>query len=308
MSDFVSAIAGVAAGALVNEGLRALAGKVIDAQKQASAQDQANTAAGQDWRVKLRLAPGANYLYKASDPGILKYIKETDGVIFPYTPAISVNYAASYDPTKITHSNYTIFQYTGSSVDSVSIACDFTCQDTFEAQYLLAVIHFFRSMTKMFYGQDNNPKNGTPPPLCYLSGMGAYQFSEHPLAITGFTYTLPTDVDYIRTTVSAAPGFVPISTPTKQLFKTGLGPLDRLLGLGATVNSGAPRQGGYRPDVAFTTASNNDETSWVPTKINLAISCVPIISRNRISNDFSLRDYASGALLKGSQTNGGGMW
>ena len=32
------------------------------------------------------------------------------------------------------------------------------------------------------------------------------------------------------------------------------------------------------------------------------------VNRNRISNDFSLRDYASGALLKGSQTNGGGMW
>jgi len=308
MANLLGAIAGAAVGVALEEGIHALSGKIFDAQKQASRQDQANTAAGQDWRVKLSLAEKANYLYNAANPGILGPLKTTGGVIFPYTPAISVNYAANYDATSPIHSNYKIFQYTGSSVDTVSISCEFTCQDTFEALYLLAVIHFFRSMTKMFYGQDKNPKNGTPPPLCYLSGMGAYQFSVHPLAITSFNYTLPTDVDYIRTTVSAAPGFTPISTPTKQLFKTGLGPLDRLLGLGGTVKTGAPRQGGYRPDVAFTPAANNDETSWVPTKITLAISCVPIISRNNISNKFSLENYANGKLLKGSQTNGGGMW
>ena len=50
----------------------------------------------------------------------------------------------------------------------------------------------------MFYGQDQTPKPGTPPPLCFLTGLGDFQFQQHPLAITGFNYTLPTDVDYIR--------------------------------------------------------------------------------------------------------------
>ena len=50
----------------------------------------------------------------------------------------------------------------------------------------------------MFYGQDQNPRNGTPPPLVYLNGLGTFQFDNHPLAVTNFTYSLPNEVDYIR--------------------------------------------------------------------------------------------------------------
>ena len=149
-------------------------------------------------RVRLALAPNASYLYKDTNNTLLKPLRDTDGIIFPYTPSISVQYNATYDQSVLTHSNYKIFQYTGSSVDSVTIGCDFTAQDTFEANYLMAVIHFLRSVTKMFYGQDHDPKPGVPPPLCYLTGLGAFQFDAHPLAITSFNYQLPTDVDYIR--------------------------------------------------------------------------------------------------------------
>ena len=148
----------------------------LDTASQATQQDASNFKAKEDWRVRLSLAPGANYLYKAKPPGILAPLVATDGVIFPYTPDISVSYVANYDPTELTHSNYKFFTYRGSAVDSITIGCEFTAQDTFEAQYVLAVIHFFRSITKMFYGQDNGPANGTPPPLCYLSGLGAFQF------------------------------------------------------------------------------------------------------------------------------------
>ena len=274
-------------------------GDVNDLQSKASEQDEAHHNQKQDWRVKLSLAAGATYLYNNTEnPNILAPLKATNGVIFPYTPTIAVSYAATYDAASITHSNYKIFQYSGSSIDTVNVTGTFTCQDTFEAQYLLATIHFFRSMTKMFYGNDNDPRNGTPPPLCYISGMGTYQFCQHPLAITAFNYTLPDDVDYIRTTLSAAAGFNPIRPPTKQCEITGIGPRDRLLRL----NTGGITAGGYRPSAAFTSASNSAEVTWVPTKIQLSIACVPIMSRNRISNDFSLREYASGKLL------GGGMW
>ena len=165
--------------------------QIYEAESQATEQDQANFAAKEDWRVRLSLAPESQYLY--NDPefaGILAPLKTTDGVVFPYTPQISVNYAANYEQTALVHSNYKIFQYSGSAVEQVTIACDFACQDTFEANYVLAVIHFFRSMTKMFYGQDENPKNGTPPPLCYMFGMGGYQFantSDVPLALAADT-------------------------------------------------------------------------------------------------------------------------
>ena len=262
-------------------------------------QDQTNFEARKDWRVRLALAPDGpttKYLYRADFPGILGPLQKTDGVVFPYTPQISVNYAASYEPLSPVHSNYKIHQYTNSSVDSVSITCDFTAQDTVEANYILAVIHFFRSMTKMFYGQDDIPKNGTPPPLCYLFGLGEYQFSALPLAITGFNYNLPTDVDYIKT-IAASPAGSPQeaiinSSNTPSRLGPDLGPG----GKKAPTNYGStPSSAGVAP-------------TYVPTKIQLAITCLPMMSRNMVSNKFSLREYANGNLLKGTVNPGGGMW
>ena len=284
--------------------LQGLTGAKLDTQSQATQQDAANSAAAADWRVRLSLAPGATYLYKdKGNEGILLPLAATNGVIFPYTPAIQVQYSATYDPNELTHSNYKFFSYRGSAVDTVSITCDFTAQDTKEANYLLAVIHFFRSVTKMFYGKDQTPRNGTPPPLCYLSGLGTYQFDKHPLAITGFTYTLPTDVDYIRAQsvspppgVSTAPSNVPssnsLSISANRLFAAGMSP-------GALAN----------PPVFNTAKSSKQEPTYVPTKISLTITAVPIVTRNDISNNFSLKEYGTGSLLRGTQRkSGGGIW
>jgi len=276
-----------------------LTGNVAATQASATAQDQAMFAAKADWRVRLSLAPGATYLYNSNNPGILKPLSTkggTDGVIFPYTPQIQVSYAAKYSSDSPTHSNYAINQYTSSSIDSVSITGDFTAQDVSEANYLLAVIHFFRTMTKMFYGQDQNPKPGTPPPLCYMYGMGDYQFSAHPLAITNFTYSLPNDVDYIKTQAPSPAGSLQNSI---QSISSAINRLGSLISPGGTPpppNYGASQQGA---SVGVT---------WVPTKIQLSITCLPIISRNQISNQFSLADYASGKLLAGTRRPGGGMW
>lgn len=248
-----------------------------------------------DWRVRLSLAPSSNYLYNAEDPKILAPLKETNGVIFPYTPTISVNYAANYEQSTIIHSNYKVYQYSNSSVDNVTITCDFTAQDTREANYLLAVIHFFRSVTKMFFGQDDYPRAGTPPPLCYLTGMGNYQFSEHPLAITGFSYNLPNDVDYIKTVGPSISGLPLPAAP----IPTGRLPDNILPG-------GRPAP----PDFAQLAVSPAQENtvSWVPTKIQLSVTGVPIISRNQMSQVFSLKEYANGSLLNVRNSPDGGFW
>lgn len=282
-------------GAQANADLNAaIEADLLTTQSQAVNQDQANFKGKADWRVRLSLAPDSKYFYNASNPGIMAPLIETNGVIFPYTPSINVSYTANYDPVTIAHSNYKIYQYSGSAVEQVTITCDFTCQDTFEANYLLAVIHFFRSMTKMFYGQDTLPKNGTPPPLCYMFGMGGYQFAAHPLAISGFSYNLPADVDYIKTTSVSAAGTPNPSTGTKDVTAT------RLSG----TNVG---KGGTAAAPVFQNPSQ-EEVSWVPTKIQLSITCLPIVTRNSISNKFSLENYATGNLLVGTKNPGGGIW
>jgi hypothetical protein len=275
-------------------------GGTNSAQNQAGLQYGVNFSTFQDWRVRLKLAPGANYLYKApaSQRGILAPLNATDGVIFPYTPQITVNYVANYDPTNPTHSNYKIMQYQNSAVDAVQIACDFTAQDTNEANYLLASIHFFRSVTKMFYGQDQDPKRGTPPPLCYLVGLGEFQFDMHPLVITAFTYTLPDDVDYIR----AMPATGQTGADVNNSGQGGTSN-NRLLGTGATA-------GGTAPNATFQTPQGGQmgEPTYVPTRIKIQLSCMPVVSRKDISEEFSLKQYATGSLLRGSKRNGGGIW
>jgi hypothetical protein len=65
-----------------------------------------------------------------------------------------MGYKANYQPYDLTHSNYRGYFYKNSAIDAINLRGTFTAQDTTEANYLLAVIHFFRSVTKMFYGQD----------------------------------------------------------------------------------------------------------------------------------------------------------
>jgi hypothetical protein len=251
-----------------------------------------------DWRVKLSLAPGSNYLYNSPEPGILAPLRETNGVIFPYMPQISLTYSANYNTTDLVHSNYKVYQYANSSVDNVSIVGDFTAQDTKEALYLLAVIHFFRSATKMFFGQDENPVTGTPPPLCFLRGLGEYQFSEHPLIISSFVYALPNDVDYIPT--YGPDQIAKISSPPVK-WKSARIPNGRL------PDEISP--GGIRPEPNFSKQLNlTDEQyapTYVPSKITLNITCLPVVSRASLADRYSTEEYARGKIYT---KNGGRFW
>jgi hypothetical protein len=266
---------------------RATPGQTIEARKQATAQDQYNYSALKDWRVKLRLAPNSNYLYNASPPGILAPLKASEGVIFPYTPSIQIGYSASYQMSDIIHSNFKMYNYTLSSVDNIGITCDFTAQDTFEANYLLAVIHFFKSVTKMFYGKDQDPVNGTPPPVCYLDGYGDYQFAGSPLVITNFTYSLPSDVDYIRATSTEKDTFSNNSSTSGQ-------------SQGIRLNASKISPGGTAPPTQWNSLSADTKITYVPTKMQIQIQAIPMISRGDVSKRFSLKDYATGKL--------GGFW
>jgi len=282
-------------------------GATANAKNQANAQAASNMQQLQDWRVRLALAPNCGYLYQAPNPGILGPLAATNGVIFPYTPDIQITYAANYETFKPVHSNYTVYQYQNSAVDQISINCTFTAQDTSEALYLLAVIHFFRSVTKMFYGQDQNPKPGTPPPLCYLYGLGTFQFNNHPLVISNFTYSLPTDVDYIRAgTLTTQPGVGNNNNTSKNSTQNTSS--QRLTSNGQNIATG----GGVQPVNFGISELGTTQPTYVPTMMSIQIAGYPIVTRNDVSNKFSLGPnksgggYASGALY--APKTGQGFW
>lgn len=266
------------------------------AKEQATLQARNNEAAAPDWRVRLQLAPGATYLYKDPAPGILAPLFQTDGVIFPYTPTIETSYAANYDKYDLVHSNYRGYFYKNSVVNDINIRGVFTAQDTTEAEYLLAVIHFFRSVTRMFYGKD--ALRGAPPPLVYLSGFGEYQFSEHPCLVSSFSYSLPNEVDYIRAWAPNNYGNL-----FSQRAKTGgistnplSAALSRLTGAGIDPNVLA---GPLSPNPIAQNVNNLTGATYVPTKIEINITLLPTNTRSQVSQQFSVTEFANGNLLKG---------
>ena len=266
---------------------------------QATLQARYKQPQNEDWRVRLSLSIGANYLYKDPSPGILAPLVKTDGVIFPYTPTIDTSYVANYTKTELTHSNYRGAFYQNSSVQDVSIRGMFTAQDTSEAAYMLAVIHFFRSVTKMFYGKDS--QRGAPPPLVYLSGFGDYQFAGHPCVVTNFSYSLPSDVDYIRANNPNNYGTAllnrrdaALSSPTP--FSGQQARQDILKSVG--VFFGAPPSKPTQSPVTQT-VTNINRATYVPTKIEISITLLPMQTRDQISKQFSVKDFANGKLIQG---------
>jgi hypothetical protein len=124
-------------------------------------------------------------------------LEATGGVLFPYTPVIALSHRANYEMEGLLQTNYTTPYYTKSSVDSISIQGRFTAQNENEANYILAMMNFFRTATKMFYGASQN--RGTPPPVLYLDGYGQNLFDHIPIVISEFQYSMPNDCHYITT-------------------------------------------------------------------------------------------------------------
>jgi hypothetical protein len=244
-----------------------------------------------DWRVVLRLAPGATYLYNAANAGLLAPLKITNGVIFPYTPTISTAYKANYDTYDLTHSNYRGYFYKNSYTDAVQLKATFTAQSTADAAYVLAVIHFFRSVTKMFYGQDG--QRGSPPPLVFLSGLGDYQFNNHPSVVSNFTYSLPADVDYIS---SGAPSNMGLNLqPLQNLYSTTLNAVSPTV----TRLAAAFLPAGAQNALPAPLQSLINNPTYVPSKIDIDITLLPVQTRQQVSKQFSLKNFANGQLIKG---------
>ena len=151
-----------------------------------------------DWRCRISVPPGAKTLYRSTG-GLMSELARTDGVIFPYSPTITVTHNATYGSAGLTHSNYNNFFYENSRVDAIQITGDFSAQTQEDADYVLAVIYFFRAATKMYYG-DSGINQGAPPPRLVLNAFGKYNFPDVPVIVTSFSHTYPNTVDYVMTT------------------------------------------------------------------------------------------------------------
>jgi hypothetical protein len=225
-----------------------------------------STAIDEDWRVRISLATNATIFYKGTNPGIQAPLLNTSGVVFPYTPSITVQHNASYGQTKLTHSNYASYFYEGSDVSAITIASDFTVQSEEEGKYVIAAMTFFRSCTKMWFGTQTQPLAGNPPPMVFLNGYGKLYFPNVPCVITGFTHTMPAEVDYLEIRHSA----------------------DELNPYGKVKTGGLAKS-----QIEMLT----NAATRVPTSSTMSITVQPVYSRKFIHENFNLDSFATGELL-----------
>jgi len=146
----------------------------------------------EDWRVRI------NCNFGLFGEGAFSLLQETNGVVWPFNPSITIATKANYSPLDPVHNNYPFHAYKSSSVDDIQISGEFSCETEQDAAYWIQATTFFKASTKMFFGRSANA--GNPPVICNLSGYGPGVLNSIPVIVKSFSVDLPEDVNYIKCT------------------------------------------------------------------------------------------------------------
>ena len=155
-----------------------------------------------DWRVRITCQ------WNIFNSPLFALLENTGGVVWPYMPNITVATKANYTTVDPTHGNYSFQTYKNSVVDDIQISGEFSCETATDAAYWIAATTFFKTATKMFFGQGEFA--GNPPLVCNLTGYGASIFDKVPVIIKSFSVDLKDDVNYIRCDTFGTNTWVPV--------------------------------------------------------------------------------------------------
>lgn len=192
-----------------------------DFQSTIQSQSSREDFAGFDWRARIRPKKGGeDYAYGLVDgqgnrkDSILSPLKQRGGIVFPYTPNLYLQASVDYNEAIQHGANYPFYTYLNSRPPTLPLTSTWTANTTEEAQYLLAVFHFLRSVTKAFYG-DSAVKQGfygTPPPVLIFEYLGQFGFNKVPVIIRSYSISLPDSVDYVPVKYKGTTTYMPTET------------------------------------------------------------------------------------------------
>ena len=250
-----------------------------------------------DWRVRLSLSNWSSF---RSSP-VLKPLKDAGGLIFPYTPTISISSGATYRGISTVHTNYTFQAYQNSEPGSISIVAPMYVEDPEQGLYWIAMVHYLRSLTKMFSGAD--PKAGNPPPVIMLNGYGNYVFKNVPVVVKSMKVSLNAECDYIGVEVfgSAAGEIQGITDSIGGLSDSlgsvlpGLGGVQAVTGAVSSIAGGVGQVAGLLGTFGIGGKTSGGITR-VPTKSSFTIDLQPVYSRDSVRK-FSLDRFVTGGYL-----------
>jgi hypothetical protein len=167
------------------------------------------TATDRDKRVRIKPFPSEEAkenILGGQDPANLMYpLWDTNGVLFPYTPTIQFNQDVDWKSNETVHTNYETAAYSRTPAVSLTITGKFTVQTHSEGRYLLAVLHFFRTVSKMHFGRldAQTEKAGLPPPVLLFEGYGDYMFNDLRVVVKNHTYQIDDTVNLVPVLTTA---------------------------------------------------------------------------------------------------------
>lgn len=151
-----------------------------------------------DIRCSLSAKPkGSEFVFGPnSTDNVLYPLANAKRLTFPYTPTVQAGNTAEYNDYAYTQSAYKYPSFVKSYPKEILVSGDFTAQTIPEARYVLAVMHFFKSVTKPYFGATNQ-RAGTPPPVLLFNYLGQYQFNNVPVIVKDYSFTLEPNIDYV---------------------------------------------------------------------------------------------------------------
>lgn len=249
----------------------------------------------QDRMVSLRPKPAAaNRVY---GNGLLKPLKDSGGLIWPYTPQISYTHPITYTPVEVTHANQDFHIFSRTPAVKLQVNGDFTVQNQTEGAYALAAMHFLRTMAKMNFGQ-NDPNAGVPPPVLLFNAYGPFVFKDVPVIVNDFNMEFPSDVDYVQvsvagtsTEITAARSAVPARPEVRQRVpESNDGPgtpaFERIVSPAVAAVAAAPQS---------VRNVQQNYTVWLPSAFKLTCSLVVQHTPQELRTRFNLPAYINGA-------------
>lgn len=252
-----------------------------------------------DWRVRLSLARWVSF----KNSPVLSPLKDAGGLVFPYTPSIKIASSASYNGTSTTHTNYTMQAYKNSDPGEITITAPMYVEDQTQGLYWIAMVHYLRSLTKMFSGSDM--KAGNPPPVIMLNGYGNYVFKNVPVVVKSFSTTIDDKSDYIGVPVvgSAAGAVAGVADSLGGLTDSiggiaGDGIIGDVAGGIGAIAGGVGQVAGMLGSFGIG-GTTSGGVSHVPTESSFTVTLVPVYSRDS-ARKFSLERFVTGGYLNNS--------
>ena len=172
-------------------------------------------------RARLEMSGNSTFYFQ----GPAAKLETTNGIVFANQPDIVYGQSVNQSPVSLTHTNYTTYAYGGTPSPTIQVTAQFSNVTEEEHLYTQGVIHFLRSVTKMYYGLkesgpvpgNNAPPGtrgipaGTPPPVLKFSAFGSNQFNNVPVLVGSFNIPFQSDTDLVEVGGQALPALQTIA-------------------------------------------------------------------------------------------------